>query len=186
MDIQRLPNGWLFERHPEAEIRRWINNLKYSYFKRAWGGHANDGDEFILALTCKDKHDLLNIFARLNIELKSIPKDHPKPIPGKPYTSGEYSAFKSEIREFPEYEQPKHIEIHGTKCFCWVENRNINFTFSGGRDGNLYEVSETDFENCKRLEEVITNKGLTDKVSRDCESSVTCISRKRYPDLFVA
>ena len=185
MDIQRLSDSWLFERHSEEEIRRWVNNLRYSYFKRAWGGHANDGDEFTLTLTYKDRDDLLNILKRLDIKLSSIPKDHPKPVPGKPYTHDEYSVFKSEIKDFPEYEQPKHVDINGTKCFCWIEKGNIKFTFSGGRDGDSYEVSETDFENCKNLEQLITDKGLTDKVSRDSENSVTYISRTRYWDLFV-
>ena len=50
---------------------------------------------------------------------------------------------------------------------------------------NPYEVSETDFENCKKIEGLIIDKGLTDKVSRDFEKSVMCISKTRYRDLFV-
>jgi len=184
MDIQRLPDSWLFERHAQEEISRWVNNLKYSYFKRAWGGHANDGDEFILTLHYQHKDDLLGILKRLDIELKSIPVGHPKPVPGKPYTEDEYSVFKSEVRDFPEYEQPKHLDINGAKCFCWIENGNITFTFSGGQDGDPYEVHETDFENCKKVEQFITDQGLAYKVSRDFERSVTCISKARYPDLF--
>ena len=184
MDIQRLSDKWLFERHAKAEIRRWVHDLRYAYFKRAWGGHANDGDEFTLILHYEAKDDLLDILKRLNIQLNSIPRDHPKPVPGKAYTHDEYSVFKSEISDFPEYEQPRHVDIYGAKCFCWIEKGNITFTFSGGRDGNSYEVSETDFENCKKIEQLIIDKGLTAKVSRDFESSVTCISKTRYPDLF--
>ncbi|MGC3946402.1 MAG: hypothetical protein QM762_18090 [Chryseolinea sp.] len=185
MNIQRLSNAWLFERHPEEEIRRWVNNLRYSYFKRAWGGHANDGDEFMLTLSYQDKDDLLHILKSIGVKLSSIPKDHPKPIRGKSYTHDEYSFFKSALSDFPEYEQPRHIAVSGVKCFCWIENKKINITLSGGRDGNLYEVSEVDFENCKKLEELIAKEGLADKVSRDCENSVTCISRARYQELFV-
>jgi hypothetical protein len=185
MDIQRLSDSWLFERHSEEEIRRWVNNLRYSYFKRAWGGHANDGDEFTLTLTYKDRNDLLNILKSLDIKLNSIPKDHPRPVPGKPYRHDEYSVFKSEIKDFPEYEQPRHVDINGTKSFCWIENGNINFTLSGGQDGDSYEVSETDFQNCRKLEQLIKDKGLTDKVNRDFENNVTCISKTRYWDLFV-
>lgn len=185
MDLQRMSDDWLFERHPEEQIRRWVNNLKYSYFKRAWGGHANDGDEFTLTLTYNDKDDLLDILRRLGIKLISLPKDHPKPVPGKPYTHDEYSVFKSEIKDFPEYEQPKHIDINEIKTFCWIESGNITFTLSGGQDGDSYEVSDMDFENCKKLEKLITDQGLADKVSRDFENNVTCISRTRYWDLFV-
>lgn len=184
MDIQRLSDSWLFQRHSKEEIKRWVNNLSYSYFKRAWGGHANDGDEFTLTLIYNDKDDLSDILKRLGIKLNSIPKDHPRPIPGKPYTHDEYSVFKSEINDFPGYEQPKHVDINGTKCFCWLENGNINFTLSGGQDGDSYEVSEIDFQNCRKLEQLIIDKGLTDKVSRDFENNVTCISKNRYWDLF--
>ena len=66
MDTQRLSDSWLFERHSKEEIRRWVDNLRYSYFKRAWGGHANDGDEFTLTLTYKDRDDLVNILKSLD------------------------------------------------------------------------------------------------------------------------
>lgn len=184
MDIQRLSDSWLFERHSEEEIRRWVNNLSYSYFKRAWGGHANDGDEFKLALNYKDKNDLLDILKKLEIKLNTIPKNHPRPVLGKSYTHDEFSVFKSEIGDFPEYEQPKQVDINGIKCFCWIDKGNITFTLSGGQDGDFYEVTETDFENCKKLEQIITKVGLIDKVSRVLEDSVTCISKKKYRDLF--
>ncbi len=184
MDIQRLSDEWLFERHSENQIRKWVNNLRYSYFKRAWGGHANDGDEFKLILSYKDKNDLFDILKRLDIKLKSIPLGHPKPISGKSYTQDEFSVFKSEINDFPDYEQPKQVNINGIKCYCWIDRGNISFTLSGGQDGDFYEVTETDFENCKKLEQLITKLGLTDKVSRVLEDSVTCISKKKYSELF--
>lgn len=180
MEPQRLSDGYLFERHPKEQIRRWVNDLKYSYFKRAWGGHANDGDEFILTLKYTDKNDLLDILKRLGIKLNSLPEDHPKPLSGKSYV-GE---FKSEISDFPEYEQPKHIDLNGIRCYCWIENGKISFNLSGGQDGDLYEVTEIDFENCKRLEQLVTDKNLTDSVSRDFEDRVTFISRTWYQDLF--
>lgn len=178
-----LSNEWLFQRHTEDEIKKWIRNLEYSYFIRAWGGHANDGDEFSLTLRYDNQNDLLDILNRLNLKLSVIPRDHPRPIAGKAYTHDEYSVFRSEIEDYPGYEQPGRIEVNGIKCFCWIEAGNVEFTFSGAADGNLYEVSELDFQNCRMIEQIISQKQLVDRVSRDCENSVTCISKRRYPTL---
>lgn len=183
MEVQNLSSEWLFQRHTEEEIKKWIRNLEYSYFIRAWGGHANDGDEFSLTLRYNSKSDLLDILNRLNIKLSVIPRDHARPIPGKTYTHDEYAVLRSEIEDYPGYKQPGRTEVSGIKCFCWIERGRVEFTFSGAADGNLYEVSELDFENCRMLEQIISKKQLIDKVSRDRESSVTCISRRRYLNL---
>jgi hypothetical protein len=136
-----------------------------------------------LTINYKDEVNLFDILGRLGIKLKSIPKDHPKPILGKSYTH-EFSIFKSEIKDFPQYEQPKHVDVSEIKCYCWIENGKITLSLSGGQDGDSYEVSEIDFENCKRLEQIIMDKRLTDKVSRKFEDSITCISKSKYSELF--
>jgi hypothetical protein len=184
MEIQRLSDDWLFQRHSPELIKRWGNGLKYSYFKRAWGGHANDGDEFNLTLNYKDRYDLLDILKRIDIQLNYLPKNPPTSTPGQSYTHYELTVFYNPIEDVPEYEQPKHIDFNGIKCFCWIENGEIRFSVSGGQDGDPYEVSETDFETCKKLEQLITDSGLTDKVSRALEDEVTCISKTRYKNLF--
>jgi hypothetical protein len=38
-----------FERHSKQTIREWLRQLRYFIIKRAWGGHAGDGDEFQVA-----------------------------------------------------------------------------------------------------------------------------------------
>ena len=45
MQIEKLPDIWLFELHSKQTIRAWVRQLRYFYYKRAWGGHANDGEE---------------------------------------------------------------------------------------------------------------------------------------------
>jgi len=58
MQIEKLSDNWLFERHSKQTIREWLGQLRYYYFKRAWGGHANDGDEFQAAFAFTDRQDL--------------------------------------------------------------------------------------------------------------------------------
>jgi len=167
MEIERLSDKWLFERHSKEEISRWVNDLKYSYFIRAWGGHANDGDEFKLTLNYKNKSDLSDTLKKLGISIKLLPKNQPE-----------------SVSDVPEFEQPRHIDLNHIKCFCWIENGKISFSLSGGQDGDLYEVTETDFENCKKLEQLIVDNNLTGMISRDLENNVTCISKARYAGLF--
>lgn len=62
MQIERLSDKWLFEQHAKSTIRAWIRQLRYFYFKRAWGGHANDGDEFQVAFTYTDRQDLILLY----------------------------------------------------------------------------------------------------------------------------
>ena len=42
MQIDKLSDNCLFERHSKPTIREWLRQLRYFYFKRAWGGHANE------------------------------------------------------------------------------------------------------------------------------------------------
>ena len=51
--------SYLFERHNEEEIRRWVSSLSYFRFCRAYGGHANDGDHFLAAFRYRDEADFL-------------------------------------------------------------------------------------------------------------------------------
>ena len=184
MENGRLSKGRLFQRHSPDQIKEWVNGLRYSYFIRAWGGHANDGDEFNLTLNYQDKNDLLDILKRLGIQLNSLPKKPLTPTPGQSDTHNEFTIFHNPIQDLTGYQQPKHTDFNGIKCFCWIAKGKIRFSISGGLDGDSYEVSETDFQTCKKLEALIIDLELTGKVSKALEDSVTCISKTRYGDLF--
>jgi len=184
MKTEKLSESYLFDKHQKSVVKRWNKTLKYGFFKRAWGGHANDGDEFGIWLKYANKTQLFEILDGLEIKLMLIPKNHPKAIPGKEYDWAEYEKFKSEIKHLPEFEQPLHTKIDSVPCFCWIENGKISLKFSGQKDGNKYEVSEMDFENCLRTEKVISEKQLENYVSSDYENWVTHVSEKVYPELF--
>lgn len=184
MNTEKLSYNYLFEKHQKGVIKRWNKTMNYGYFKRAWGGHANDGDEFGIWLQYKNRTELFEILNALGIDLKTIPKNHLNTILGKPYSSTEFEKFKNVIKDYPEFEQPLNIKINSVPCFTWIENGKISMTFSGAKDGNKYEVGEEDFENCLKIEKIITDKDLKKYVSTDYENWVTHISKKNYPDLF--
>lgn len=126
MKIEKISEPYLFEKHSRAVIKQWNRKLKYGFYKRAWGGHANDGDAFGIWLKYDTKNELFTILNELQIKL----------------------------------------------------------TFSGQKDGNNYEVSEIDFENCLRIENIILNKNLGNYISSEYQNYATNISKRIYPELF--
>jgi hypothetical protein len=181
---QKLSDSYLYQTHSRSTIRSWANDLKFGFYKRAWGGHANDGDEFGIWLNYNSKEELFQILEGLNITLKKIPENYPKAIPGKSYPAEEFEKFKNEIKDFPEYEQPSHISISSVRCFCWIENGKLSISLAGAEDGNRYEVTEADFNNCLVIERTIEKANLQPFKSKEYEDWVTHVSPKYYPELF--
>jgi hypothetical protein len=46
-----LDEAYLYRDHSRAEIHRWARELRLFRFVRAYGGHNNDGDQLLVALT---------------------------------------------------------------------------------------------------------------------------------------
>lgn len=179
MPIDKLSDNWLFERHAKQTISAWLRQLRYFYFKRAWGGHANDGDEFQVAFSFADRQDLENKLGQLGLTLNTIPDNF-----SGPYPADEFGKFKNEIKKFPDLAQPGHSIIFGCTVFIWVHNNSINITVSGTKDGNRYEVTENDFKICLELEKHFDSLGWQKIMDNSLEKSVCCISRAKYPELY--
>jgi hypothetical protein len=184
MSIDKLSENWIFQQHSKNEIIRWINALKYFQFKRAWGGHANDGDEFKVKFLFVDENDLHFKLNLLEITLNIIPNDYPRPIPGKSYTPDEFEIFKSGVSEFPHLEQPRHSIIFNEKVFIWVYDGNFEVTISGSKDENYYYVSENDFEKCIRLEKQFDILDWQKYIYK--EPDVCVLSKENYPELYIS
>jgi hypothetical protein len=184
MQINKLSDNWLFERHSKQTIREWLSQLRYFYYKRAWGGHANDGDEFQVAFAFMDRQDLLNKITQLGLALKSIPDDFPRPVIGQPYPADEYNILKIKIKQFTDLEQPGYTIIFGNKVFVWVYDYSIQITISGTKDDNRYEVTEDDLKVCIELEKQFDNLGWQKIIDNSLEKSICCISKTRYPELY--
>jgi hypothetical protein len=185
MQIEKLSHKWLFEHHSEHTIREWLQQLRYFYFKRAWGGHANDGDEFQVAFSFFERQDLINKIGQLGLSLNVIPDDFPRPVIGQSYPSEEFYKFKSDIKQFRDLEQPGHSIIFGHKVFIWVHGNSFNISISGTRDSNYYYVTEDDFKVCMELEKQFDNLGWQNIVDKSIEKNVCCISRTKYPELYI-
>ncbi|MEO5910163.1 MAG: hypothetical protein ABIP95_04700 [Pelobium sp.] len=177
MQTEKLSDNWLFQLHSKSTIREWLRQLRYFYFKRAWGGHANDGDEFQVAFTFTERQDLLNKVGQLGLNLNTIPEDFPRLVTGQSYSSEEYNNFKNEIKQFKDLEQPGDSIIFGHKAFIWVHHNSIHITISGTRDDDRYEVTEDDLKVCIQLEKQFDNLGWQKNIDKSLEKNVCCISQ---------
>ena len=180
-ELHKYSERYLFETHSKETIRHWLNNLKYFYFNRAWGGHAGDGDAFVAFFKVNDEEELLCLTDKLGIELEELPENNPKPIKGKSYTSLEYNQFKTAISSFPKFRQPGRTMIKGIESFLWVDQNNIlKISISGSSDKNYYVVSEQDFKNSLKLETWFFKRGLYPFRAKMIEERSTIISRSKY------
>lgn len=176
-----INDDWLFKTNSKEQIGLWVANLKYAFFWRR-PSFRDDADYITLTLNFNDFDDLVNVLEKLNIELKKIPEDFPRPEPNKPYSWDEYKKFKNPIKDFPEYEQPSLKYINEIPTRIWVENKKISFKFSGA-NGNSYEVCDKDYLNCLEFESIIEKSGLEQKVNREYEANVGTITLDKYPSL---
>lgn len=176
MEIKKLSDDWLFQRHSKETIKKWLRQLRYFYLKRAWGGHANDGDEFQVAFLFTDREDLQEKMKQLGVTLHTI---------GDADTAGDSIPLKHEIKQYTDLEQPGHCTIFGQNVFLWVYNNSIHITISGSRDGNRYEVTEDDLKVCIALEKHFDTLGWEKIIDTSLEKNICCISQKNYPELYV-
>lgn len=184
MQADKLSDNWLFKQHAKQELSVWLRQLRYFCFKRALGGHANDGDEFRVAFLYTGKEDLLNKIGQLGGTLNIIPDDYPKSVIGQSYSASEFEKFKSEIKPYTDLEQPGYSIIFGYQVFIWVLENSIQISISGTANDNPYEVTEDDFKACLALENHFDRIGWQNIIDQSLEKSVCCISKALYPELY--
>lgn len=156
MEIDKLSDIWLYQRHSKQTIKAWVNHLKYFYFIRAWGGHANDGDTFKVGINYTDKEDLIFRLGQLELTLDVRPED------------------------FPAYST-----IFGYKAFVCIYDNTIEISISGTKDENYYEVTEADYKVCLELESKFDTLNWYKLTDKTLEKKVCCVSKTKYPELFV-
>jgi hypothetical protein len=155
---EKLSPDWLFQRHPEPVVRRWVQGLRYFHFTRAWGGQANDGDSFEVRFPIRDWNDLRAKLADLKVPLSG--------------------------RGLDDFEQPSWCIVTGRSVFVYVEGGSLLLAVSGAADGDRYEVSEEDFRACQEIERLLERLPWAQQQDGRCEANMCCISRERYPELF--
>ena len=184
MQIEKFQDKWLFQRHSKDEVKKWVKQLRYFYFERAWAGHNNDNYRFVASFRYNFKEDLLDKLHRLGIEVNVLPPDTPRPIVGVSYPAEEFWKFKISVRRFPDLEQPGITTINSLPCHIYIDDTSFQISVSGTKDGNVYEVTAEDLKVCKHLEAFFDTLDLERERDFEIEKDAACISRNKYPELF--
>lgn len=182
--MEKRPDWYMFGQHSKETVAAWARDLRYFHFVRAWGGHANDGDAFKAGILFKDRIDLENKLAQLGIVPGVIGPGDPQPITGKSYPYSEFQKFKTPVAAYPDLEQPSHVSIAAQNVFVTIRNSAILFSVSGTSDGNLYEVSESDFQTCIKIEKVFEQFNWQQWKDTSLAQSSSCVSRLSYPEFY--
>lgn len=56
------------------------------------------------------------------------------------------------ISAYPDYESPGVTTLFGVPCWIGVRESKVSIQLSGGKDGDFWVVTETDFRKAKHLE----------------------------------
>ncbi|WP_126970870.1 hypothetical protein [Gynurincola endophyticus] len=151
---------YLYRTHSREEISQWQNMLSYFCYKRAYGGYANDTDEFKAGIIYSNREDLLRKLQHLNIGINIIPEGMPDTALEKEYPSEAFIAnFRTRINEFPDLEQPGMVSIDNISVFVWIEKDHILFTLSGLEKTSA--VTKKDLNACLELEAKFNQCGWT-------------------------
>ena len=147
-----------------AVLERWAKGLKYFRYCPAHRGHAGGGDRFLAKVFYSEKEDLEATMKKLGLSLSKASREDPNPI-----------------HEYPKYEQPCHQDINGIKTFIWVKRNEFTISIAGA-DGDIYSVTDQDFLNAQRVEEMLDL--IKNNIVIPPIDDPWCISEKYYPELW--
>lgn len=173
--------AYLYERHSPAELRDWATRLTLFRFCRAFGGHANDGDQLRAVFAVPTEPDLRAALSAIGIEPTVIPADAPLPVAGRSYTGTEYAALTMPIDEYPYLAQPSRVRLADADVHAWVSRGRLALQISD--TDSPYDVTEPAVRAAESVEPVLAP--IRDLVIDPPLESVHCICPKYYPDLWV-
>lgn len=143
-----------------ATAERWNRELKHFRFCFAHGGHANDMD----TLSARLPYDgslagLEALFGRLELPLARIAPGAPRVEPGRSYGVEEWRALPKPMAPFPDFADPLFTSLYAAPAYVsvragWVE------VMACGACGNAWEVTESDFDNARRIEAELERRGV--------------------------
>jgi hypothetical protein len=139
---------------------RWNSELTWFRAFRANGGHANDADAISAQIEFNGIEGLLALFARLDLPLMKLPLDARRPVPGRSYVYDELRELCDPISAYPEYQSPGVTTLFGVKCWIGVNTSTISIQLSGGKDGDFWVVTATDFRNARHIEAEFVARGI--------------------------
>ncbi len=184
MQVDKLSKNWLFQKHSQEIMKKWMHHLKYFYFIRAWGGNANDGDLFTTHIRFSNTNDLLQKLAKLDIILPTFFLATSPAIPGPAYAKNQVSLMSQAVDLLKEKRKIGRTSLWGKDVFIDIQRHLIAISVSGTKDRNYFEVSEEDYQVCLFLEEQFDRFAWETHIDRSMEKNVCCISEKRYPELY--
>jgi len=184
MSTDKMPEDRLFQNNTKEEIIKWGNELNYFCYLRDRGGHNCEGDSFCAYFKYTDWDDLEERLSQLGISLKTLEEGDIAFDPFESYSFDDLEKLKITISRFKEIEQPQHTQINGYKAHVWVLDDKFEISVSGSKDGQVYKVSEKDFEICRELEKSFDMLGWKSITDDDIKKYPHCISKEIYPELW--
>ncbi len=112
--------------------------LRYFRFQKAFGGHANDGDQLFVVLRYHGQPDLLRLFEDLGIVVQTLNE----PVPGISLIPGTRWVA-----------QPGHTQLHGIRVFVYCTQDSCRIDIVSEVDGG-YGIGPQDYAAAAKLEEL--------------------------------
>ena len=168
---------YLFENHPESQLRAWALKLHVFRFCRAYGGHANDSDSLDAVFPYNSREELLGFCALLGIELVHYSEQPPQPEPGVSYRGDVYDQFPSLIPNTQWIRQLGHCLIAGQKAFAWCNRGEIRISI-----GFAQSITDDDVSSAQLIEAALARSPLQPRDPPN--DNEHCICPKYYSNYF--
>lgn len=184
MNIDKIPEERLFQNNTREEISRWCKGLKYFHFMRARGGHNCEGDSFCVYFTYTDRNNLTEKLNKIGVTLNYISEEFNSFDPFTSYSLDDLDKLKITVQHYPDVEQPQYVNLFGHKAHIWILENSFEISVSGSKDGQIYKVSDKDFEICRLLESEFDKLEWKSVIDNNIKNYSHCISKEKYPELF--
>jgi hypothetical protein len=165
--MHKYSETYLFNLNDKDDIHKWITQLKYFVFERAFGGHANDSDDLSTLIMFDSIEDLYGIAGKLGIDLTNLNTETKEKISKEKLDS---SCFLG------------HQQIIGFRWGIFVSNKAIVIYALNSKP---YCISNIDYEACKQFESKLLENKLENKVPTEkLKESLRAITIDRYKNYF--
>lgn len=184
MNLDKISDERLFANNAKEDIMNWCSKLRYFHYMRARGGHNCEGDSFCVYFRYDTREDLISKLSLIGVNIKKLQEDEIAFDPFESYSIDDLDKLRITMSEFRDLIQPQNVEIYGKKAHVWVIKDRFEISISGTKDGQIYKVTDDDFDVCLLLEEKFDQLKWKSILDYDIESQIHCVSSRRYPELY--
>jgi hypothetical protein len=170
---------YLYETHSEQVLRSWAHALQYFRFCRAYGGHANDGDQLLVAIQLQSEQDLLEIFGALRIPVEPTTEREPRSVLSAPSELARLPP-KIPLVHIPGFFQPGHCSIAGAHVHAWVQTGRLELSIADAQ--SPYDVTVAAVESARAVERLLDP--LAGRLLDPPQDNKNCICPKYYPSFW--